>query len=148
MSVGKIRDRMPKEILEIGDRLAVEEHQKFLNSGQELSEVITEPDETLGVYALRLSNKEKLLLRQLAVKTGRPAAEIARDFIQQGIERSLSPSGKIRPESEHGIKYLAFIAQSLSTFVDVFEMENLRAIAEERLATREGKKQSPHRKRA
>lgn len=146
--MGKIRDQIPPEAMALGSKLAAEEHQRFVDSGKELSEVILEPDETLGVYTLRLSNKERIMLRQLAVKTGRPATEIARDFIRQGIQQTLSPKGKIRPESELGIRHLAFIAQSLSSFVESFELDELKALAEERGKKESAKPTKPSRKRA
>jgi hypothetical protein len=139
---------LPPKLIELGNKLAAAEHKKFLESGEELSEAILEADETLGVYTLRLSNKERLFLRGLAVRTGRPAAEIARDFIRQGIERTLSPGGKLRPDSELGIKHLAFIAQSLRSFVSAFEADDLSRLANEQDPEPGSKKAKGSRNRA
>ncbi len=137
--MGKVRNSMPPEALAHLDKLAAEEHQRFLDQGQATAEPVLTPDENLGVYSLRLTNRERLLLRQLATMTGRPATEIAREFIRKGIEESLSPQGKIRPKSEIGLKYLASIAQSISSFATVFELKELKKIAEEGSATKADK---------
>jgi len=124
--MGKVRDEMPREVLESLDKLADEEHKQYVSRGGKPSSPVQEADDSLTVYSVRLSNREKIQLRQLATKTGRPATEIAREFIRRGLEETLSPKGRIRPDSELGIRYLASISDSVSTIVDAFDLSGLK----------------------